>query len=117
MQTSVRNYRRRRNDTRNLLSKSANPDTVFDPAESPDDAPLIPDGYFDLHLSFNLSYNRPRVLPLEAIPIVTDLTTRFGLSALDLQAPAGHGPVMFTGLLIRDIHTHQERCQHHVHGG
>jgi hypothetical protein len=32
-------------------------DFAADTAESPDDAPLMPDGYFDSGLSFNLNAN------------------------------------------------------------
>jgi len=72
----------------------ANPDTgvyfsidfATESAESHDDAPHTPDGYFDSGLSFSLNYNRPRYFALEAMPIVAHLAARFGLSVVDPQA-------------------------------
>lgn len=97
----------------------ANPDTgvyfsidfASDDAESPDDAPLIPDGYFDSGLSFNLNYNRPRYFAFEAMPIVANLATRFGLGVVDPQADLDEPPltrVADTDALVSSWTTHNE---------
>jgi len=53
--------------------------------DSPEDGPHIPDGYFDSGLSFNLNYNRPSYFGMEAMPIVEELASRFGLGVVNPQ--------------------------------
>jgi hypothetical protein len=60
--------------------------------ESPDDGPFIPSGYFNSGLSFNLNYNRPSYFAFEAMPVVADVTSRFGLSVLNPQAGEAESP-------------------------
>jgi hypothetical protein len=48
---------------------------------------LIPRGYLDSGLSFNLNFNRPSFFAHEAMPIVADLCQNLGLVAFDPQAP------------------------------
>ena len=50
------------------------------------EGPEIPEGCFDVGLSFNLNFNRPSFFGYEAMPIVEDLSARFGLFAFDPQA-------------------------------
>jgi hypothetical protein len=54
------------------------------PAEG--EGPEIPEGYFDTGLSFNLNFNRPSYFGYEAMPVVENLSRRFGLFAFDPQA-------------------------------
>jgi len=54
------------------------------PAEG--EGPEIPEGYFDTGLSFNLNFNRPSYFGYEAMPVVENLSKRFGLCAFDPQA-------------------------------
>jgi len=100
----------------------ANPDTgvyfsidFAGTPESPDDAPLIPDGYFDSGLSFNLNYNRPQYFALEAMPIVAHLATRFGLSLIDPQKDWDAPPVTRVAdaeVLVSSWINHNERATH-----
>jgi hypothetical protein len=86
-------------------------DFAADTAESPDDAPLMPDGYFDSGLSFNLNYNRPRYFAFEAMPIVTQLVTRLDLSIVDPQADWDDSPlarVVDSEALVRSWIDHNE---------
>jgi hypothetical protein len=49
------------------------------------EGPEIPEGYFDSGLSFNLNFNRPSYFGYEAMPIVENLATKFGLCAFNPQ--------------------------------
>lgn len=55
------------------------------PPKSPGDGPDVPPGYFDSGLSFNMNYVRPSYFAFEAMPIVADLTSKFGLSVVNPQ--------------------------------
>jgi len=84
-----------------------------DAAESWDDAPLIPDGYFDCGLSFNLNYNRPRYFAFEAMPIVARFASRFELSVVDPQADWDAPPlprVADSEALVASWISHNERA-------
>ena len=66
------------------------------PAEDRE-GPVIPQGYLDTGLSFNLNFNRPSYFGYEAMPIVENLAAEFGLSVFDPQArDSDH-------LLVRDV--------------
>lgn len=52
---------------------------------APEDGPDIPDGYFDSGLSFNLNYNRPSYFALEAMPVVVEFASKFGLGVVNPQ--------------------------------
>lgn len=82
-------------------------------AESADDAPLMPKGYFDSGLSFNLNYNRPRYFAFEAMPIVAQLASRFDLSFVDPQATNDEPELMRVAdseALVRSWLNHNERA-------
>jgi len=49
---------------------------------------IIPPGYFDTHLSFNLNYSRPKFFAEESMPIVERLCNDFGFLIID---PQDHG--------------------------
>lgn len=59
------------------------------PPKSPEDGPDVPPGHFDSGLSFNMNYVRPSYFAFEAMPIVEELTCRFGLSVLNPQESSG----------------------------
>src|SRR5579862_3624679 len=88
-------------------------DFAAEVAESPDDAPLMPRGYFDSGLSFNLNYNRPRYFAFEAMPIVVQLASRFDLSVVDPQAADDEPELMRVAdseALVRSWLNHNERA-------
>jgi hypothetical protein len=53
---------------------------IKDPEEQ-----VIPSGYVDSGLSFNLNFSRPSFFAREAMPVVVDLCRHFGLAAYDPQ--------------------------------
>jgi hypothetical protein len=67
----------------------------------PSENSLIPNGYFDSGLAFNLNFNRPSFFGYEAMPFIEELSSHFGLSALDNQADAG--PTLVTEALARTL--------------
>lgn len=50
---------------------------------------IIPSGYFDSGLSFNLNFNRPSFFGYEAFPLVVDLCESFRLTVFDPQESDG----------------------------
>ena len=56
----------------------------IDRDEEPDpEGTCIPDGYFDLSLSFNLNFLRPQVFALEAMPMIESLQHDLQILAVD----------------------------------
>jgi len=88
-------------------------DFAAEAAESPDDDPLMPEGYLDSGLSFHLNYNRPRFFAFEAMPVVARLASRFELSVVDPQATGDEPELMRvtdSEALVRSWLNHNERA-------
>jgi hypothetical protein len=57
--------------------------------DDPESGLVLPEGYFNTGLTFNLNFNRPSYFAHEAMPIVDALNTNFELSVLNPQAAEG----------------------------
>lgn len=77
--------------------------------DSPEDN-ILPAGFFDSGLSFNLNYNRPSFFAYEAMPLVEEISARFNLCIYDPQGGDEAQCKIDRENLIRSWITHNENA-------